>query len=100
MYEFLKKQDGYFVRVKIIKLKRHLDFPSTSKLDEESGVINFVNEMDNGIVYFDKVGLEEIITYHGAEFEMIDGYHYDQGRKITINQVIEDLYTLRRIKTI
>ena len=56
-YEFLKQQDGYFVRVKIIKLNTHLDFPLASKLNEESGVREFINEMDNGIIYFDKVGL-------------------------------------------
>ena len=37
-YEFLKQQDGYFVRIKIIKLNKHLDFPLASKLNEESGV--------------------------------------------------------------
>ena len=38
-YAFLKQQDGYFVRTKIIKLNKHLVFPSTSKLNEDSGVI-------------------------------------------------------------
>ena len=51
--------------------------------------------MENEIIYIDKVGLEEIITYHEAEFEIIDGYYYDQGRNNTINHVIEDLYNLR-----
>ena len=37
-YESLKQQDGYFVRIKIIKLNEHLDCPLTSKLNEESGV--------------------------------------------------------------
>ena len=37
-YEFLKQQAGYFVRIKITKLNKHLDFPLTSKLNEESGV--------------------------------------------------------------
>ena len=37
-YELLKQQDGYFVRIKIIKLNRHSDFPLSSKLNEESGV--------------------------------------------------------------
>ena len=58
-YEFLKQQDGYFVRVKIIKLNRHLDFPLTSKLNEESGVREFINEVGNGFTYIDNVGLEE-----------------------------------------
>ena len=51
--------------------------------------------MDNGIIYIDKVGLEGIITYHEAEFEIIGGYYYGQGRNNTINRVIEDLYNLR-----
>ena len=51
--------------------------------------------MENEIIYIDKVGLEEIIEYHQAEFEIIDGYYYDQGRNNTINHVIEDLYNLR-----
>ena len=50
-YEFLKQQDGYFVRIKIIKLNKHLDFPLTSKLHEDSGVRDLINEMDNGIIY-------------------------------------------------
>ena len=72
-----------------------MDFPLTSKLNEDSGVRDFINEMDNGISYIDKVGLEELLTYHEAEFEIIDGYYYDQGRNNTINHVIEDLYNLR-----
>ena len=93
-FDFLKQQDGYFVRIKIIKLKRHLGFSLPSKINEESGVIYFINEMDNGIIYIGKVVLEEIITYHEAEFEIFDGY-YGQGRNNTIDHVIEDLYDLR-----
>ena len=52
--------------------------------------------MDNGIIYIDKVGLEELITYHEAEFEIIDGYYYNEGRNNTINHVIKDSYGLRK----
>ena len=54
-YEFLKQQDGYFVSARVIKLNRHLDFPLTSKLNEESGVREFNNEMDNGFIYIDNL---------------------------------------------
>ena len=60
-YEFLKQQYGYFVRVKTIKTNKHLDFPLTSKLNEQSGVREFINEMGNGIIYIDKFGLEEMV---------------------------------------
>ena len=87
-YEFLKQQGVYFVRTEVIKLNRHLDFPMSSKLNEESGVREFNNEMDNGIMYIDKVGLEELVEYHKAEFGIIDGYYYNEGRHNTINHVI------------
>ena len=45
-YDFLKGQDGYFIRANIIRLHAHLDFPLTSKIDE-GGVINFTTNMDN-----------------------------------------------------
>ena len=51
--------------------------------------------MENEIIYIDKAGLEEIIEYHIAEFEITDGYYHDQGRNITINHAIEYLYNLR-----
>ena len=56
-YEFLKQQDGYFVRIKIIKLNKHFYFPLASKLNEERGVSEFINELDNEMIYIDKVGL-------------------------------------------
>ena len=89
-YESLKQQDRYFVRVKITKLNKHLDVTLASKLNEESGVREFINEMNNGIIYIDKVGLEE------AEFEITDGYYYDESRNNTINNVVKDLYDLRK----
>ena len=72
-------------------MNKHLDFPLTSKINEETGVRYVINEMDNEIVYIDKVGLEDLITFHKAEFEIIDGYYYNDGRNETINYVIEDL---------
>ena len=67
-----------------------MDFPLTSKMNE-GGVRDFINDMENGIIYMDKV----VIEYNIAGFRIIDGYFYDQGRNNTINHVIEDLYNLR-----
>jgi len=55
-YEFLKQQDGYFIRIKIIKPNKHLCCPLTSTINED-GVIYFINDLENDIVYADKVGL-------------------------------------------
>ena len=52
--------------------------------------------MKNGTMYVDKAGLEDLITYHEAEFEVIDGYCFNSGRSNRINDVIKDLYDLRK----
>ena len=62
-YDFLKRQDVYFIIIKIIKLNKHLDFPLTCTINEETGVIYFINEMEHDIIYFDKVGLEDLIHF-------------------------------------
>ena len=41
----------------MLKLNRHLDFPLTSKLNEDDGVRNFTNDMDTETMYVDNVGL-------------------------------------------
>ena len=55
-YEFLKQQDGYFIGIRITKLNKHLDFPLTSKINED-GVRDFINDMVNEIIYIDKASL-------------------------------------------
>ena len=85
-----------FIRIKIIKFNKHLDFPLTSKINEATGVIYLINEMENEIIHIDKVGLEDLITFHEAEFEITDAYYLNSGRNDKMNNVIKNLYDLRR----
>ena len=71
-----------------------MDYPLTSKINEE-GVRDFTNCMENEIIYIDKVGLEDLITFHDAGYEIIDGYYFNNGRNDTITKVIKDLYDKR-----
>ena len=36
-----------------------------------------------------------MITFHGADSDIIDGYYINSGRDNTINNVINNLYDLR-----
>ena len=45
--------------------------------------------------YVDKVGLEELVTFHEADFGITDGYDFNQGTNDKLNNVIKDLYELR-----
>ena len=75
-------------------MNEKLYFPLTSNIDETSGVTDFTNDMDNGITYIDKVGLEGLITFHEAEFGTFDGNYFNSGRNIKMNVVIKNLYDL------
>ena len=92
-----------FFRINIIKLNKHSDFPLTSKSNED-GVRDFINDMENAIILYiyiyiyiciDKAGLEDWITFHEAEFEIIDGYYYNSGRNNKLDNSIKKLYDVR-----
>ena len=55
-YDFLKQQDGYFARIKIIKLNKHLDPQLPSKLHEESGVRELLMKWIMGLFIWIKLG--------------------------------------------
>ena len=46
-------------------------------------------------VYIDKTGLEDLIEFHKADFEIVDGYYFDEGRNNKISDVIQHLYDTR-----
>ena len=76
-------------------LSKKLDVPLTNRINEKCGVRDFANDMENEITYIDKVGLEDLITFHEAEFEITDGYYFNSGRDDKINNIINNLYDLR-----
>jgi hypothetical protein len=96
-YDFLKQQDGYFVQIKINKVNKHYKFPLISKLNDE-GVRIFTNDMENEIIYVDKITLEDLIEFHDIKFDIIMGYYYDEGRNDTIGEIINHLFNTRKQK--
>jgi len=99
-YEFLKNQTGYFIQIRIKKVGLKRQFPLLSKYGDEanghSRVRLFSNDMIGQKVYIDKTGLEDAINFQDIEFEIIDGYYYNEGRNNTINRVIQHLYNKRK----
>ena len=76
---FTKQQYCYYIRFQLMKFNKHLDFPSTSKLNED-GVRDCIHDMEHEIAYVGKVGLVYLTTCHDAKFEIADGY-YVNGRR-------------------
>ena len=94
-YNNIKNYDGYFVEILIKKVGIKRDFPLMSYKDKE-GVKNWINEMENKIIYVDKYTLEDLIEFQKIEFEIIRGYYYNKGFNKKINETIQYLFNKRK----
>ena len=86
--------DGYFIQIKIKKVGKHLRFPLMSYKNEDSVRI-FSNDMVGKNIYVCKFDLEDLIKYHKIEFDIIDGYYYNEGRNNKLKEVIDFVFNER-----
>lgn len=93
-YDEIKNYDGYFVKINVKEIGKKLHMPLLSTANEFTGARDFTNE-SIGIHYVDKVGLEDLINYQNIDFEIIEGYYYDEGRNYKCKDVIKELFNER-----
>jgi hypothetical protein len=91
---FLDTTDYYFVSVRINKVNKHLDFPLLRKITDE-GKKTFTNDMEGQVVYLGKTALEDAIKYHNIEYEIINGYYFNDGFNTSINSIITEIFERR-----
>jgi hypothetical protein len=92
-YDFLKNCDGYFIQIKIKKVNKNFAFPQMSYINDD-GVRIFTNEPKDNL-YVCKIQLEDLIKFHNIEFDIIDGYYYDEGRNNNLRDVIDFVFKER-----
>jgi hypothetical protein len=92
-YDFLKNCDGYFVQIKVKKVNKNFAFPQMSYINDD-GVRIFTNEPKDNL-YVCKIQLEDLIKFHNIEFDIIDGYYYDEGRNNNLRDVIDFVFNER-----
>lgn len=94
-YEDIKNNTGYFVRIRILKVGVERSMPLISKKDDD-GIRIFTNDLLNDVHYVDKITLEDLIEFQKIEFEIIDGFYYNQGRNTAVVELINTLYDTRK----
>jgi hypothetical protein len=92
-YDFLKNCDGYFIQIKVNKVNKKYPFPLMSYINDD-GVRIFTNNPPNNL-YVCKFDLEDLIKFHKIEFDIIDGYYYDEGRNYDLRNVINFVFNER-----
>jgi DNA polymerase type B, organellar and viral len=85
-YEFLQKQDGYFVDIVIKSVGIPRKFPLMSYMNE--GVRNFTNDMVGRTMRVDKYTLEDLIQFHNITFDVVRGYYFNNGFNTKIKDTI------------
>ncbi len=48
------------------------------------------------VCFLDKYGLEDAIEFQDIEFEIIDGYYFDEGFNTTIKEKIRYIFNIRK----
>lgn len=93
-YVFLSKQDGYFVKILIKSVGKKYKFPLMTYKNDQ-GIRQFTNDMEGKTLFVDKIYLEDLIKYHKIQFDVLEGYYFDEGRNDTILRIIQYLFSER-----
>jgi hypothetical protein len=91
--KFLNSVNGYFIRIKINKVGIHRKFPLLSI--NKKGVRNFTNDLVGSIHYIDKISLEDCVEFQKIEYDIIDGYYFNEGRNKNIGKEINKIFNAR-----
>ena len=96
-YDFISKQDGYFVDIIInsVGIKRNFSLMSFKNAD---GIRMFTNDMVGKTMRVDRYTLEDLIEFHNITFTIVRGYYFNDGFNNRINKVIEFLFKQRALK--
>jgi len=96
-FKDIKDKDGYFVKINIKSIK-NLDFPLLSYKNEQ-GIrcwSNDINDLNHHGVYIGKFALEDAIHFGDMDFEIEQGYYFDEGRNPQLPITTNYLYSERK----
>lgn len=88
----LSKYDYYVVKIRITSVGRHSAFPIITYKNEKGCRVwtNDPCEMVVGRYY-----LEDLIEFQKIEYEVLEGFYWDEGFNTSLPKIIEHLYTQR-----
>jgi hypothetical protein len=91
----LRAFDGYFMRVRVTKMVRGHAI-AIARLVREGRCI-WTNDLVGQELHLDRFTLEDLETYCGAEFEVLQWIHFKGGRNSTFGKVMRELYKERML---
>lgn len=93
--DFLATTDYYFIEVLVTKVgRKDRAFPCMS-VKKEDGTRHWTDHVEGQVLKFDKVGLEDAINFHQIEFNIINGYYFNEGFNTLIKDKIRQCFNER-----
>jgi hypothetical protein len=96
-YDEIKHYDGYFIKVRITKVGKERPFPVLNYIDDEKQTRNWSNDLVGRVLFLDKYTCEDAQEFQGVEFEILDGYYFDEGFCTQIKKQVE-VITIQNFK--
>lgn len=91
---FLDTTDYYVVKIKLKKINKKQQNPFISVKDDK-GILQYVNEAHDDILYVDKITLEDYVEFHDIEYEILQGVFWNEGYNKKMGELMETLFKLR-----
>ena len=95
--KFLNSVDGYFIKILFKKnFDKKYSFPLLSYKTKISR--KFSNELEGKYIHIDKISLEDVMKFYELteeDFEIIEGYYFNEGRNNNIQSVIRKVFDMR-----
>lgn len=90
--DFLNKQSGYYIKIRNVKLNKKRHFPLQSVIENQ--VRRYTNTINQDL-YIDDIALKDLITFQEAEFQIVEGYYYNEGFNKQINKTMTHCFDTR-----
>ena len=91
----LNETDGYFLKIRILSVGKKWRFPICRI--KENGTNRWTNDLENEIIYVDRFTLEDLVKFSKVKYEILQGYYFNDGRNSRVQEVITNLFNMRRI---
>lgn len=90
----LDKVDGYFLKIRVTSVGKQYRFP-ICRLKGEDGANRWTNNLEGQTFTVDRFTLEDLVRFSKIEYEILQGYYFDEGRNARVNDVIQHLFNMR-----
>jgi hypothetical protein len=96
-FDYYESKDWYIVKIILNKINKKQQVPCVS-IHNDDGSLEYVNEISKPIeLYVDRITLNDYITFHDIEYEIVEGIYWENGFNKKLGEVVTKLHNERNL---